>query len=257
MATTSKQAPATLGPKPTTSTQKPLMKVAMREVVAVNFLAPPDILKKHVPKGLELDYFEDETYVSLVCMVVSKLGLMGIPFVPKASYISLRFYVRRSNDPLRRRGTCSIRNYVSSSTAAWLMASKLEGDFQKMKIKRQNSGFRKKSTARPEVEYQWKVDDHWNKLRICGRSPIKKTGPKTKIGFILDHANVYRKIKRKTSEFQVQRPTWKVWDVAEANFTCDVERLFGKPFVKPLARRPASVFLSSGSDTTFFKPEQV
>jgi len=256
MATTSKQPPASIGSRPGQTTQKPLMKLAMREVVAVNFVVPPSILKKHIPRGLELDYFEDETYVSLVGMVVNKLGLMGIPFAPKCSYISLRCYVRRSNDPLRRRGTCSIRNYVSSSTSAWLLNSKLEGDFQKMKIKKQNSGFLKKTTI-PEVEYQWKVDDHWNKLRIRGRNLVKNTGPKTKVGFILDHANVYRKIKGKTCEFQVQRPAWTVWDVARANFTCDVKRLFGKQFVEPMARRPASVFLSSGSEVTFFKPEQI
>ena len=256
MATTSKQTLVSLPPGPTPNTQKPLMKVAMREVVAANFLVPPDILKKHVPKGVELDYFGDETYVSLVCMVVGKLGLMGIPFAPKSSYLSLRFYVRRSNDPLRRRGTCSIRNYVSSSTAAWLLGSKLEGDYQKLKMKKQNSGFLAKSSI-PEAVYQWKVDDHWNKLRIRGRSRIKNTGPKTKVGFILDHANVYRTIKGKTCEFQVQRPAWKAWDVGQANFTCDVEQLFGKAFVKPLARRPASVFVSSGSEVTFFKPELI
>lgn len=256
MATTSKQAPAPTGPRPTKTAQKPLMKVAMREVVAVNFLVPPDILKEHIPKGLELDYFGDETYVSLVCMVVGKLGLMGIPLAPSCSYLNLRFYVRRPGDPLKRRGTCSIRNYVSSSTGAWLLGSRLESDFQKMKIKNKNSGFLGKSTV-PEAEYQWKVDDHWNKLRTRGRSPIKNTGPKTKVGFTLDHANVYQSIDGKTHEFQVQRPAWNAWNVAQANFTCDVQRLFGKPFVKPLARRPASVFISSGSDVTFFKPEQI
>lgn len=230
------------------------MKLAMREVVTVNFLVPPDILKKYTPKGVELDYFGDETYVSLVCMVVSKLGLMGIPFAPKSSYLGLRFYVRRSNDPLRRRGICSIRNYVSSLTTAWLLGSKLQGDFQTMKMKNQNSGFRAKSSI-PEAEYQWKVGDHWNKLRIRGRSPIKNTGPATQVGFILDHPNMYRKTKGATSEFQVKRPAWKAWDVGRANFTCDVEQLFGKAFVAPLARRPASVFISTGSEATFFKPE--
>ena len=257
MATTSKQPSAPIDPRPTHSAQpKPLMKVAIQEVVAVNFLVPPDILKKHIPKGLELDYFGGETYVSLNCMVVRKLGLMGIPLAPSCSYLNLRFYVRRTDDPLRRRGSCSIRNYVSSSTAAWLLGSRLEGSFEKMKIKNQNSGFLAK-TSIPEAQYQWKVGDHWNKLRTRGRSPVKNTGLKTNIGFILDHANIYKTIKGKTHEFQVQHPQWRIWSVAQANFTCDVERLFGKPFVKPLARRPSSVFISPGSDVTFFKPQQI
>ena len=254
MATTSKQPLAPLRPKPNLNTQKPLLKLVMSEIVAANFLVPPDILKKYVPKGVELDFFGDETYVSLVCMVVSKPGLLGISFPPKSPHLSLRFYVRRSNDPLHRRGTCSIRNYVSSPTMAWMLGSKLEGDYQKMRMKKQSSGFDSKS-AIPEAVYEWKVGDHWNKLRIRGRNRIKNAGPETKIGFILSHPNVYRKVKGKTSEFQVQRPAWKAWDVGQANFSCDVEKLFGKAFVKPLARRPASVFVSSGSEASFLKRE--
>ena len=134
MATTSKQPSAPIVPRPTRNAPKPLMKLAIREVVTVNFLVPPAILKKHIPKGLELNYFGDETYVSLVCMVVKKLGMMGIPIASSCSYLNLRFYVRRSGDPLRRKGTCSIRDYVSSSTASWLLGSRLQANFEKMKM---------------------------------------------------------------------------------------------------------------------------
>jgi uncharacterized protein YqjF (DUF2071 family) len=236
--------------------QKVLAKAAFTELVAVNFQVPPALLTRLVPKGLELDYYNNETYVSLVCMVMRKVGFMGIPLARRFIELSLRFYVRHPSDPENRKGTCFIKNYVSSPTAAWILSNRFESEYHKMKMKCKNRGFKGDSSV-PEVEYQWKVDDHWNKLRILARSRIKNTGTKTKVGFILDHSTHYQSKGKKTLEYQVVRPKWTIWDAAQANFTCDVERLFGKSFVNALARRPASVFVTRGSDVTIYRPTEI
>lgn len=250
--TTTSQPPGTTQP----IQQKPLAKAAFTELVAVNFQVAPALLSKQVPKGLELDYYNNETYVSLVCMVMRKIGVMGIPLTRGFVELSLRFYVRHPNDPVNRKGTCFIKNYVSSATAALILSSRFDHQYHKMKMKYKNKGFKGDATV-PEVEYQWKVDDHWNKLRIRARSRIKNTGSDTKVGFILDHSTHYQSKANKTLEYKVDRPKWTVWDAAQANFTCDVERLFGKSFVKTLARRPASVFVTRGSDVTIYRPTEV
>lgn len=244
---------------PATSSQaapKLLTKTSQRELVAANFQIPSALLSKLVPKGLELDYYNEETYVSLVCMVMSKVGVMGIPLTRRFAQLSLRFYVRHPSDPENRKGTCCIKNYVSSPTAAMILSSRFECEYDKLKMKWKNTGFKDDGDI-PEVEYQWKVDDHWNKLRIRARSEIKNTGPNTKVGFILDHPTHYQAKDNQTFEYKVERPDWTVWDAAHANFTCDVERLFGKCFVSALARRPASVFVTRGSDVAFFRPTLV
>ena len=236
--------------------QKPLFKAAYTELVAVNFQVPPALLANQVPKGLELDFYNDETYVSLVCMVMRKIGVLGIPLTRGFVELSLRFYVRHPGDPENRKGTCFIKNFVSSPTAAWILSSRFESEYKNMKMKAKNKGFKVEGDI-PEVEYQWKVEDHWNTLRIRARSQIRNTGSKTKVGFILDHSTHYQSKGNKTLEYQVIRPKWNIWDAAHANFTCDVERLFGRAFVKPLARRPASVFVSSGSDVTICRPTEI
>lgn len=124
-----------------------------------------------------------------------------------------------------------------------------------MKMKWNNEGF--KAGGTPQVEYQWKVDDHWNKLRVRARSRIKNTGKDTKVGFVLDHPTQYVSNDRKTLEYKVERPKWNVWDAAQANFTCDVQHLFGKEFVHALAKRPASVFLTNGSDVSISRPTEI
>ena len=124
-------------------------------------------------------------------------------------------------------------------------------------MKYANTGFGGKKGQIPEVSYQWRVNENWNKLRIRARGKIKNTDPSTKVGFILQHFNLYKSFEGKTFEYKVRQPMWSVWDAAQASFTCDVQQLFGKDFVKPLARRPASVFVSSGSNVTYFKPVQI
>ncbi|MFK7766664.1 MAG: DUF2071 domain-containing protein [Mariniblastus sp.] len=253
MATTSNQ-PAP--PQKTPSQLKPLMRLALTEVVAVNFKISPDVLSSRVPKGLELDFFNDETYVSLICSTYRKVPFLGLPITPRFGELSLRFYVRHPADPKNRKGTCFIKNYVSSGSGARVLGSVLNSDFRKIKMKFNNTGFQGKNEI-PDVEYHWKVDDHWNKLRIRARETIKNTGPETKVGFILDHSNHYQSFKGKTFVYRVQKPKWTTWDAAQANFTCDVQHLFGKEFVKSLAKRPASVFVSPGSDVNIFKPTAI
>lgn len=249
MATTSKQAASK---KPIQ--KKLLFRAAFTELVAVNFQITPKILADKVPKGLELDMFNDETYVSLVCMVMRKVGFLGIPLPGGFIELSLRFYVRRANDPTHQTGTCTLKNYVSSSTGSYILGSKFDKPFPKLKMRSKNKGFQRAEGAIPEVDYQWKVDDHWNQLRIRARSRIKNTGPDTKVGFILDHDNHYQSHNGKTLEYQIEHPKWSIWDAAHANFSCDVKRLFGKEFVKPLAKRPASVFVSRGGDVNVYRP---
>ncbi len=255
MATTS-QLPTSTNKK-NAPRQKPLLKAAFTELVAINFEVSPSILKDKVPKGLELDFYNKETYVSLVCMVVRKAPFFGLPLAPKFCELSLRFYVRHPSDPKNRKGTCFLRNYLSSASGIRAFSTRLGTDYRKLKMKFENSGFQGGEHEIPHAEYQWKVDDHWNKLRIRARNRIKNTGPDTKVGFILDHSNHYQMVKGKTILYRVQRPKWDAWDAAQANFTCDVQRLFGNEFVKPLAKRPASVFVSPGSDVTIFKPATV
>lgn len=233
-------------------TTRRLLKAEYHDIVAANFQIDPAILEEYLPRHLELDDFNGDTYVTLMAMVVRKVNMLGLPRY--FCELSLRFYVRRTG-PIRRKGTCFLKNYVSSPTGAWVLSSKFGRPFQKIKITQANSGFR--GSGVPEAVYNWQVEENVNKLRVKARSPIKNDGLDTKVGFILSHTNHYESIKGKTFEYRVKRPNWVAWDAAQANFTCDVKRLFGPQFVKPLARRPASVFVTAGSEIEIFRPIEI
>lgn len=236
---------------------KPLLQADYSDLVAINFQVDDQILKPLVPAGLELDYFAGETFVSLVAMKIKRLKIWGLPFslIPAFPEISLRFYVRRTRGDKSENGTCLIKDYVGGATAAWYLQSQFKSEFAKLKIQGKSKGFVPNEI--PEVEYRWKYDDQWNNLRVRARSRITNTGTGTKVGFILEHSNYFASQKGRTIAYRVERPQWEVWDAAQANFNCDVKNLFGRAFIKPLSKRPASVFVSAGSHVTVYRPSEI
>jgi hypothetical protein len=51
-------------------------------------------------------------------------------------------------------------------------------------------------------------------------------------------------------EYEVQHPSWKVWQARQAQFTGDIEALFGRQFADALSGPPTSAFLADGSPVT-------
>jgi hypothetical protein len=190
-------------------------------------------------------------------MVLRMVRVWGIPIHVAGGFgeFNLRYYVRRRDGDQVQRGACFLKDYVSSNLAAWILGALFRADFRPVRMKFDNSGFSTRDPhAVPKVEYRWKVDDHWNLIRVRARHCMNNTGHGTKVGFVLEHSNEYSSRNGKTYEYRANRPSWTIWDAAQANFDCDVKKLFGPEFVKPLSKRPASVFLAAGSDVTICRP---
>ena len=237
------------------------MQAEWSEIVAINFQIDPAILEPRVPKGLELDFYKDETYVSLVAMFLKNVKMRGFPMPISRGFeeLNLRFYVKRKHGPRYVRGSCFIKDYVPNAFGSWILTNLFKTSFARLKIKRSCSGFDNNldETVVPQAHYMWKVGEAENKIKIKARARMKKSGPDTKVGFILDHNHLFSVRQSKIYEYRVQRSPWSVWDAAQASFECDTARLFGEEFVKTLSRRPSSVFIADGSPVTIFRPEVI
>ena len=235
-----------------------LLKARFTDLVALNFSIDPAILEPLVPKGLELNFYKNETYVSLVALMLRDVRVFGLPvsLARGIGEFNLRFYVRRQvGENQYQVGNCFVKDYVSSSGVAWALEKLFKAPFNRIKMKWDLSGFNSEDDTPPSVDYGWQVDgEHWNRIRVKARDRVTRTGPETKVGFVLNHSYIYSRRDRETFEYPVVRPKWSIWNAGQANFTCDVQRLFGPEFVKPLARRSASVFVANGSDVVIYRP---
>lgn len=221
--------------------------------VAINFAIKADALESSVPQQLKLDFYEGDTFVSLVCMEVKRLSFCGLPIVPKFCELSLRCFVSERDNP-ENQGVLFLKSYASSKFGAWVLSNLIPHSHSVMKIKAKNDS---EGPRPPDLDYQWKIEGHDNRMRIRGRDIISRHDSSSKLGFIMAHSARYQTIHGHTSVYDVTRPEWVLWDAAQANFTCDVRRLFGKEYVKPMAARPVSVFMSAGSRVTLHQPREL
>ena len=259
MATTSNhksQTPQNTSPRsalPSRPKAKEVVSLVHANAVAINFAIKADALHASIPQQLVLDYHKGDAFVSLVCMEIKRLSFCGLPIVPRFCELSLRCFVSERDSP-GNRGVLYLKSYASSKFGAWVLSNLIPHSHSVMKIKANNKSGGQRP---PDLDYQWKIEGHDNRMRIRGRDQITRQDPSSKLGFIMSHSSRYQTIHGQTSVYDISRPQWVLWDAAQANFTCDVRRLFGKEYVKPLAARPVSVFLSAGSKVTLHQPREL
>lgn len=85
-----------------------------RKLIIINYEVDPGILDKYLPNGVELDYWKDKCYVSLIGFMFLKTKLLGIPvpFHRDFEEINLRFYVKKFEDNEWKRGVVFIKEIV-------------------------------------------------------------------------------------------------------------------------------------------------
>ncbi len=236
---------------------KPLYRAEWREIVVVSFEIDPKLLASYVPPKTEIDLYEGSAFVSLMARVCKNIKPYGFPIVfSKAmDQVQLRFYVKRKVGDSYRRGVCLIKDFLPKRKVSVFLNWMFKHRFEQVHIKRDSEFFENTLPDQlPMAEYQWQTGDAWNHVKVKARSQMRKQEKKTKEAFLLDHHYGYATNDGKTYEFFVDYTPWAMWDAQSGSFECDVERVFGRHFVRALKQRPASVFLARGSDVTIHKP---
>lgn len=95
-------------------------------MIMANYAVNPEILKPYLPNGVELDFYNDETYISLVGFMFKQTSLFNIPIPLLGPFeeINLRFYVKRVESDIIKRSVVFINETVPYELVAWL-ANKL------------------------------------------------------------------------------------------------------------------------------------
>jgi uncharacterized protein YqjF (DUF2071 family) len=97
---------------------KPFLTALWHNLLVATYRVPTELLQDRLPKGLELDRLNGDTFVSLVAFEFSNTRVLGVrcPGYGHFPELNLRYYVRAGSD----RGVIFIREYVSSRLIAYL-----------------------------------------------------------------------------------------------------------------------------------------
>nr|WP_294906134.1 DUF2071 domain-containing protein [uncultured Lacibacter sp.] len=218
-----------------------------RNLVMMNYVVPEEVLKPHLPNGVELDAYNGKCYVSFVAFhfMDTKLKGVAIPFHKDFEEINLRFYVRYPSEEGMKRGVVFIKELVPKRMIAWV-AKLLYGERYaytpiKSKIEQTNQRYLHFEWGR-EQEHQLKVETALHTL------PIQQG---SKEEFIFEHYLGYTSLSTfRTGEYKVEHPRWNVYPVQGFSYQIDFEKLYGDDFAFMNDMQPDSVFVAEGSEVS-------
>jgi hypothetical protein len=211
-----------------------------------NYAVNPDVLKSFLPKGVELDLFENKAYVSLVGFMFKKTSLFNIPIPLLGTFeeINLRFYVKRVGGDNVKRGVVFINETVPYKIVAWLANKLYKEHYIAIPTKNEIdiTDFSK------SIKYEWKINNIWNHIAV---NTAKESEPMLQGSveeFIFEHYFGYTKINNQLSqEYKVNHPRWEINKVKDYSINCDFTAMYGNDFSFLNTQKPNSVIVAEGS----------
>jgi len=218
-------------------------------LIMANYEVSPDVLIRYLPHGVELDFYSNKTFVSLVGFMFKKTSLFNIPipFLGTFEEINLRFYVKRVEGHTIKRGVVFINETVPYKPVAWL-ANKLYKEHY-ISIPTKNSIAFENSVKK--IRYDWKINKAWNHLEVNAAKENNQMLSGSVEEFIFEHYYGYTKISEQLSqEYKVNHPRWRVNRVTDYSIQCDFSAMYGNDFSFLNNQQPHHVILAEGSPVT-------
>jgi uncharacterized protein YqjF (DUF2071 family) len=188
-------------------------------LIMANYEVNLDVLTPYLPKGVELDFYNNKTYVSLVGFMFKQTSLckMPIPFLGTFEEINLRFYVKRVERDIIKRGVVFINETVPYKLVAWL-ANKLYKEYY---ITIPTKNVIEIPNLSKNISYKWKINKGWNHITVNAATENEQMLPESIEEFIFEHYHGYTKIDSQLSqEYKVNHPRWQVNKVIKYSIPC-------------------------------------
>lgn len=215
----------------------------------INYVINPKMLNKYLPKGTEIDLWNDKCYVSLVGFMFNNTKLLGlkIPFHINFEEVNLRFYVKRFENGGWKRGVVFIKEVVPKRALSLIANTWYKEHYQTNKM---SHGVTENNSSRT-FTYQWKNNNHWNSIQVETKLDQSAIELNSEAEFITEHYFGYTKYdKNITFEYEVTHPKWEQFEIINYKIDVDFENNYGKDFAFLNEAKPVSVFLAKGSKIT-------
>ena len=140
------------------------LRAEWRNLILINYEVKPEILKKHVPFGTELDLHKGKCYLSLVGFLFLNTKVLGIkiPYHINFEEVNLRFYVKRLEKNEWKRGVVFIKEIVPKKLISFVANTVYKENYQSLPMKH----LFKENESNRFIQYQWKSKNKWNCISV-------------------------------------------------------------------------------------------
>ena len=225
---------------------KTFLTAEWQNLIMVNYEIDPKYLMPYLPQGVDLDYYNGKTYISLVGFLFKDSSLFKIPIPLFGTFeeINLRFYVTRKIGKELKRGVVFINETVPNKTVAWVANKLYKEHYTSIPTKHKW----KIDANYKEIEYQWMVNKKWNCLKVIANKNALKMNVGSIEEFIFEHYYGYTKVNTTQSiEYKVNHPSWYVNEIKDYTINCNFCDFYGKDFEILNSTKSHSIMLAEGS----------
>lgn len=226
---------------------KTFLKARWQDLVMVNYAVPDTLLKPYLPFGVELDYFEGNTYVSLVGFSFLRSRIFNCPIPVYGSFdeINLRFYVKRKEGNQYKRGCVFISEVVPYRAVAYF-ANRLYKEHYVVSRMCNESRIDQQQKI---LRYSWQNKGNAYGINAVFENTQQAIHPGSLEHFIYEHYYGYTKVSpRETWEYKVNHPPWETNPLVSCVVACDFEKMYGAGFAFLNHQQPVAVFNAIGSE---------
>lgn len=225
-----------------------------KNLVMLNYAVDPALLRPFVPRGVELDFCGDKTYLSLVGFEFNRTRLLGraVPFHQSFEEVNLRFYVRRES----KRGVVFIKELVPKRAVATIARLAYNENYSCVPMSHRLDALN--DGGEIAAEYAWDRGANRCVMRIEteGEAFLPVDGSLNQ--FIAEHYWGYAaQPGGGCLEYEVQHPPWPILSARNASFSGEAAHQYGAKFAQVLAGKPDSAVFAEGSPVTVFKPSKI
>jgi len=217
-------------------------------LIMANYEIDPSVLEQYLPKGVELDFYNNKTFVSLVGFMFKKTSLFGIPipFFGSFEEINLRFYVRKIENRKIKKGVVFINETVPFKIVA-LLANKLYKEHY-ISIPTKNSIV---ISDHKHLKYEWKINNKWNAIAVKADTNQYEITKDTIEEFIFERYFGFTKLSdTSTQEYKIHHPKWMTHKIINSHIDCDFGSMYGDSFSGLNNQKPDSIILAEGSQVS-------
>lgn len=221
------------------------LKAEWRKLAIINYEINPEILLKYLPDGTELDFYKGKCYVSLVGFMFLNTKLLGfpIPFHRNFEEVNLRFYVKKYEHGIWKRGVVFIKEIVPKPALSFVANSIYKENYHTLPMKNQIH----EKDGELLIKYSWK-DKSWHSIQIIAENKAQPMEADSEFEFITEHYFGFTKKENQTSEYEVCHPKWRCYFVKDHQLVIDFHKVYGRDFGCLNHQEPISVMLAEGSE---------
>ena len=219
------------------------------DLALINYEIDPKFLQNYVPKGTELDLWNGKCYLSLIGFMFENVKVMGlkIPYHVNFEEVNLRFYVKRLENDIWKRGTVFIKEIVPKHAVTLVANALYKEHYQTLKMRHSRTA----TNQTKLFKYEWRKNGAWHSITVEASKNELPIAINTEAEFITEHYFGYTKYnENKTIEYEVTHPRWNQLQILNYNVDVDFEAVYGSDFKFLQTSKPSSAYLALGSKIT-------